>query len=271
MADPAGPVVRTGLSHRFARAIARRPGHSVINGLRARDQGAPDFPRFLDEHATYIDALGRAGLAVTVLPALEDYPDSVFVEDAALCFPEGIVMTHPGAPSRTGEAALLADDLEQSGYKVVRNDSGKPIDGGDVLVTDSRVLVGLSERTRPEGYAWLRSILEPWGYAVSAVETPKQVLHLKSDCSVLDGETILVTSRLAGEDCFASYRTITVPRGEEAAANSIRVNETVLVPEGFPATAGLLTGNGYRVKAVPVSQAALLDGGLSCMSLRIPA
>jgi dimethylargininase len=263
--------VHAGLSYRFARAIARRPGQSVVNGLRARDRGAPDFQHFLDEHATYVSALDRAGTAVTVLPALEDYPDSVFVEDAALCFPEGIVMTHPGAPSRTGEAALLADDLQRSGYGVVRNDSGKPIDGGDVLVTDTRVLVGLSERTRPEGFAWLRSILEPWGYVVSAVETPRQVLHLKSDCSVLDSDTILLTNRLAGEDCFSSYRTIVVPRGEEAAANSIRVNDTVLVPEGFPETASLLVSKGYRVEAVPASQPALLDGGLSCMSLRIPA
>lgn len=271
MTAPAGTVVRAGLSYRFDRAITRRPGQSVVNGIRARDRGTPDLQRFLEEHATYIDALERAGLAVTVLPALEDYPDSVFVEDAALCFPEGIVMTHPGAPSRTGEAALLADDLQQSGYQLICNDSGKPIDGGDVLLTDARVLVGLSERTRPDGFAWLRSILEPWGYAVSAVETPRQVLHLKSDCSVLDSDTILLTNRLAGEDCFRSYRTIVVPRGEEAAANSIRVNDVVLVPEGFPETASLLTSKGYRVEAVPVSQPALLDGGLSCMSLRIPA
>ena len=271
MTAPAGTVVRAGLSYCFDRAIARRPGQSVVNGIRARDRGRPDLQRFLEEHANYTDALERAGLAVTVLPALEDYPDSVFVEDAALCFPEGIVMTHPGAPSRTGEAVLLADDLEKAGYTVVRNDSGKSIDGGDVLLTDSRVLVGLSERTRPDGFAWLKSILAPWGYTVSAVQTPKQVLHLKSDCSVLDSETILLTSRLADEDCFASYRTITVPRGEEAAANSIRVNDIVFVPAGFPATAERLLDRGYRVETIPISQAALLDGGLSCMSLRMPA
>jgi dimethylargininase len=61
---------------------------------------------------------------------------------------------------------------------------------------------------------------------------------------------------------------LTVPQGEEAAANSIRVNDTVLIPAGFPATADLLTRSNFTVVEVPASQAALLDGGLSCMSLR---
>ena len=170
--------------------------------------------------------------------------------------------------ARAGAGVFVAGDA-RIGQSLVVNAIAEG--RGDVLLTDSRVLVGLSERTRPDGFAWLRSILAPWGYTVSAVQTPKQVLHLKSDCSVLDSETILLTSRLAGEDCFASYRTITVPRGEEAAANSIRVNEIVFLPAGYPATAERLLDRGYRVETIPVSQAALLDGGLSCMSLRIPA
>jgi hypothetical protein len=92
---------------------------------------------------------------------------------------------------------------------------------------------------------------------------------LKSDCSVLDSETILATSRLSAEECFRPFRVLTVPSGEEAAANSIRVNGKVLVPRGYPATAELLTGAGYTVALLPTSQPALLDGGLSCMSLRL--
>ena len=59
-----------------------------------------------------------------------------------------------------------------------------------------------------------------------------------------------------------------VPAGEEAAANCIRANDAVLVPGGFPATPELLDRAGYNVIAVPAGQAALLDGGLSCQSLR---
>jgi len=94
------------------------------------------------------------------------------------------------------------------------------------------------------------------------------VIHFKSDCSLLDSETILATSRLSAAECFAPFRVLTVPPGEEAAANSIRVNDKVLVPAGFPATAELISRAAYAVEVVKADQAALLDGGLSCMSLR---
>jgi dimethylargininase len=87
---------------------------------------------------------------------------------------------------------------------------------------------------------------------------------------VLGGDTVLATRRLAAADCFAPLRVLTVPPGEEAAANSLRVNDRVLVPAGYPATAERIAAAGYTVETVPVSQASLLDGGLSCMSLRVP-
>jgi dimethylargininase len=257
-----------GLSYQFTEAIARQPGQSVVRGLRATDRGTPDIERFQAEHKAYISALEQAGLKVTVLGASEAWPDSVFVEDAALCLPEGIVILRPGTPSRTGEGNLIATDLAGLGHKIHHNDSEGFIDGGDILVTDSAILAGLSKRTNQAGFDWLKSVLEAWGYTALAVHTPDNVLHFKSDCCVLDSNTILATSRLSGAKCFANFRVLTVPEGEEAAANSIRVNDTVLVPAGFPATAELLARENYAMEVVSVSQAALLDGGLSCMSLR---
>jgi len=259
------------LSYRFSDAIARRPGRSVVRGIRSIDQGSPDFERFLREHRAYLEALQRAGAKVTVLDALEEFPDSVFIEDDALCLPEAIVMLRPGAPSRTGEPALLAGVLEDLSYEVVRCDGEVFIDGGDILITDSAILVGLSGRTNRQGYNWLRSVLGAWGYPVEAVNTPRHVLHLKSECCVLDSETVLASHRLAATACFASLRVLTVPAGEEAASNTVRINDTVLVPAGFPATAELIAREGHAIEMLPVTQASLLDGGLSCMSLRIPA
>lgn len=265
-----GHLSVAGLSYRFSRAIVREPGRSIVRGIRAIDRGKPDFERFRHEHRDYISALQRAGTQVTVLRALEDWPDSVFIEDAALCLPEGIIVLRPGAPSRTGEADALANSLADTGHAVIARQRDGFVDGGDILVTDSVILVGLSERTDQRGFDWLKSVLQGWGYRVQAVRTPTGVLHFKSDCSVLDGATVLATGRLSAAECFTPFRVLTVPRGEEAAANSVRVNDTVLVPAGFPATSELIARAGYTVQTLVVSQASLLDGGLSCMSLRLP-
>jgi dimethylargininase len=259
---------RDGLSYCFTHAIARAPARSIGEGLRAVDRGTPEIERFETEHRAYLRALQAAGLDVTVLDAQESFPDSVFIEDAALCLPEGALILKPGASPRTGESEALAPELSRLGLETYRHHSNGFIDGGDILVTDSAVLVGLSSRTNKAGFEWLESVLERWEYKVLAVETPEQVLHFKSDCCVLDSTTVLATSRLSQEACFKSFNVLTVPTGEEAAANSIRVNDTVLIPAGFPATAEMLALEGYTIETVPVTQASLLDGGLSCMSLR---
>lgn len=263
-------VLRRGLSYRFSDAIVRSPGRSVVRGIRSIDRGAPDFERFLLEHQAYVEAVKRAGVNVTVLDAIEAFPDSVFIEDDALCLPEAIVMLRPGAPSRTAEPEFLAGALEDLAYEVVRFDGDGSIDGGDILITDAIILVGLSGRTNRQGCDWLRSVLDAWGYPVEAVKTPQPVLHLKSECCVLDSETVLASHRLAASGCFKALRVLTVPEGEEPAANSVRINDTVLVPAGFPATGELIAREGHIVTTVPVTQASLLDAGLSCMSLRLP-
>ncbi|MBA3730468.1 MAG: dimethylarginine dimethylaminohydrolase, partial [Sphingomonas sp.] len=82
----------------------RRPAQSVVQGLRADDRGDPIFEGIFAEHDAYVEALGSAGLEVTLLPPLEDFPDSMFIEDPALVFPDGAILLRPGAPSRASEA-----------------------------------------------------------------------------------------------------------------------------------------------------------------------
>src|SRR5690348_18294058 len=95
----------------FNSAIVRLPGKSVVNGLRAGAGPSPVFEKVLAEHAAYVEALRRAGVHVTVLDALEQFPDSIFVEDPALVFSEAAILLRPGAPSRLGEAEALAPAL----------------------------------------------------------------------------------------------------------------------------------------------------------------
>ncbi len=100
------------------------------------------------------------------------------------------------------------------------------------------------------------------------VFTPPGVLHFKTDCSLLDAETILATERLDASGCFAGYRVIHTAEGEEACANAIRFNDRVLMPAGFPRTAEKLAAAGYSIAEIGNSECARLDGGMSCLSLR---
>lgn len=252
----------------FSRAITRRPASSIVNGLRAEDIGTPDLEQMLADHAHYVATLKRTGAEVIELPPLEDYPDGVFVEDTALCLPQGAILMRPGAPTRMGEVDEMEPVLRQVYDDVRRIEGPGHIEGGDILVTSREVLVGRSARTDAQGVAELEAIVSDWGHSLREVFTPPGVLHFKTDCSLLDAETVLSTKRLEASGCFEGYRVINTAEGEEAAANTIRFNELVLMPAGFPRTAETLDKAGFEVVEINNSECAKLDGGMSCLSLR---
>lgn len=251
----------------FTAAIARRPGASVVKGLRAGGGPDPSLDALLAEHAGYIRALETAGLAVTVLDPLEEFPDAIFVEDPALVFPQAAIVLRPGAPSREGEGAFLRDALAARFGQVLDLSEGFA-DGGDVLAMPDKVFIGLSARTDRVGATALAALLEELGYNPVIAETPREVLHLKTASSLIDEETVLATRPLAASGIFAGYRVIEVPEGEESGANVLRVRDHLILSDRFPRIAELLDGHGAQLLRIPNAEIEKIDAGFTCMSLR---
>ena len=254
--------------YRFDSALVRAPSRSVVHGLRAHDRGDPTYDGVKAEHDAYLAALRAAGVEVTVLPALEGFPDSIFIEDPALVFTEGAILLRPGALTRFGEAAAIEPVLRTRFDQVLELADVGSADGGDVLVTAQGVLVGLSERTDEAGANALLSCLAKLGRQAEIVATPKEVLHFKTDCSLLDDETVLCTTRIAHAEVFRKLKRLIVPQGEEPAANALRVNDVVLAGTQYPRTIDMLDRTGFDVVPLSTSEVGKLDAGLSCMSLR---
>jgi dimethylargininase len=255
------------MSTRFSNAIVRAPARSVVRGLRTVDMGAPSYEGVLAEHAAYVAALEAAGVAVEVLPASDDFPDSVFVEDAALVFGHAAIRLRPGAATRAGEADEIAPVLARRFDRVLTLDEGTA-EGGDVLWTPRGLFIGCSARTSADGAKALIRLLGEIGLKGVPVQTPPGVLHFKSDCSLLNNETILSTPRLAASSVFDGFRVVLTPEGEEGAANAVRINGGLLMSAGYPRTAEMLGALGFCVVTLATAQIAKLDAGLSCMSLR---
>ncbi|TCN31344.1 dimethylarginine dimethylaminohydrolase family protein [Sinorhizobium americanum] len=254
-------------AYHFNSIIVREPSRSVVNGLRAKDRGSPTYEDVKAEHDAYVDAMREAGVKATVLPPLEAFPDSIFVEDPALVFTEGAIVLRPGAAARVGEAGEIAPTLRDM-FDTVHDLPAGYADGGDVLTTQESVMIGLSARTDRAGAEALRACLDKLGRKSEIVKTPEGVLHFKTDCSLLDQETVLSTNRLARSGVFQNFRQMLIPEGEEAAANALRVNEVVMVGADFPRTIEMLDKAGYKVVTLKTTEIRKIDAGLSCMSLR---
>ena len=253
--------------HDFDRAILRRPGRSVVNGLRAHDGPGPDYEQVAAEHAAYAAALEQAGVATRILDSLEQFPDSIFVEDPALTFGEGAILLNPGTATRGEESGHLLPVLQQDFPSVVRLEDGHA-DGGDVLVTPGLVMIGLSHRTDPAGARSLAQALQQLGRAAQIVTPPEGALHLKTIATLIDEETILTTVEGEASGLFARFRQIVVDRDEEPAANALRVNDTLLLSANYPRIAERLDIAGYKLGLLDTTHINRIDAGLSCMSLR---
>ena len=262
-------IASTARSHatKFVHAVTLTPALSAINGLRSEDRGAVDIDVMIKQHRDYINALKHAGAEVTELEALTEFPDAQFVEDTALCLPGLAVMMRPGAKSRRGEVAPMRGVLSEK-FDHIEDISEGSIEAGDILTTPKEILVGLSSRTNVEGAEQLKNILQRYGFLVRVFNTPPEVLHFKTDCSLIDDHCLLSTKRLAASGCFEDYTVLLTPEGEEEAANMIRYNDHIIMAEGFDKTESMLRENGFNVLTVANSECAKIDGGMSCLSLR---
>ena len=98
----------------FQHVIVRRPCPSVCKGITsAPELGRPDYEKALGQHDAYIEALKHCGVEVTVLDAMDEFPDSCFVEDTAVLTPNCAIISNPGAPTRQRESAYMVDTIKR--------------------------------------------------------------------------------------------------------------------------------------------------------------
>lgn len=224
-----------------------------------------DVPKAIAQHKAYQECLTELGVRVVSLPAEPGLPDAVFVEDPAIILDEVAIISHMGAPSRRPEAQSLTNVLLH--YRPLRFLSEPAtLDGGDVLRIDRSIFVGLSRRTNRDAVAQLRDLLEPHGYHVRPVVVGG-CLHLKSACSYIGKNTILLNRSLIDPEPLSGFELLNVPEEEPAAANALLVNDVVMIPSSFRQTRALLEGRGFQVRTLDVSELQKAEAGVTCTSL----
>lgn len=147
------------------------------------------------QHGLYAAALRRnpAVAAVVELPAADDEPDSVFVEDVLVYAKQRLVTTRPARASRLREVASLLKQpsfhsmLKEYIINFVHSElataaekdqlAGVCLEGGDVLQIGNVTFLGQSTRTNAAGARYLDTML---GTVVVPVPVPASTLHLKS-------------------------------------------------------------------------------------------
>ena len=211
------------------------------------------------------DCLAELGARIVSLAAEPGLPDAVFVEDAAVVLDEIAVIANMGAVSRRPEVASVAEALAR--YRPLKFlTAPATLDGGDVMRIGRSLFVGLSRRTNRQGVEQLSDLVRPHGYQIQPVEVTG-CLHLKSACSYVGNNTILVNRSLIDVAPLGGFELLDVPEEESAAANALLLNGVVILPESFPQTRALLEERGFRVRTVDVSELQKAEAGVTCCTV----
>ena len=231
--------------------------------LTFKERETIDVPLAREQHRGYEQALESLGVRVQTLPARDELPDSVFVEDAAVVFDEVAVITTPGTPTRAAEGEAIAETLER--YRPLRRVLPPgTLDGGDVLCIGRAVYVGRSTRSNDEGIARFRELLAPFGYTVTAVPL-RNALHLKTACTYAGRGVLLANPEWVDTCLFARVTILAVP--EPWGASVLDVGGKLVMPASYPRTRELLEKKGFETLAVDLSELQKAEGGPTCLSL----
>jgi dimethylargininase len=248
-------------------ALVRAPSSRLAEGIVTHISRRPvDVGLAQAQHAAYVDALAASGWTIRPVPAAEDCPDSVFVEDAVVVCEDLAVLTRPGAPARRAEVAGVAAMVDALGLRTAEIRAPGTIDGGDVLQAGRTVYVGRSGRTNGAGIAQLRALLAPLGRTVIAVPLAN-ALHLKSAVTALPDGTFLLLPELVPAGLFPRVR----PVAEEAGCHVVPLGgDQVLIAASAPRTAEFLADLGFTPVVVDISEFEKLEGCVTCLSVLLP-
>ena len=250
----------------MAIAFVRRPASSLVHcevTHVAREK--IDLPSAFRQHQEYCQAIQNGGITVESLPPEESFPDGACIEDNAIILPELAVIASMGTASRQSEPALLVSVLSRH-RRLVGVSPPATIEGGDVFRIGKTLYVGASSRTNRAGVNALRDVVEPLGYGVALLPI-RGCLHLKTACTPLDDDTLLVNPDWLDGDALKTFRLVSIPPEEPFAANVLRLPAGILGNAAYPRTLDLIQAHGYPVTGVELTEFSKAEAGPTCLSL----
>jgi N-dimethylarginine dimethylaminohydrolase len=184
---------------------AFRSAAAVGDEWRAHNFVAPpDYDRAIDEYDRFVERIHKLGGQTQFLPADPAVSiDSIYVRDASVFCPRGVVLCRMGKPQRAAEPSAQRAYFAGAGVPVLGTiEAPGTLEGGDVAwLSDRIVAVGRGYRTNDEGIRQLRALLGDTIDELIVVPLPHwrgagDVFHLMSIISPVDRDLAVVYSPL---------------------------------------------------------------------------
>ena len=245
------------------RAIVRPPGANFKGCLSSHPlHHTLNLELALEQHKTYRRTLVDLGLDLIELKPDDVYPDACFVEDTVVVHENRAIITRMAKESRRGESQKVEEVLSK--FKQIKSvvEPGL-LEGGDVIHLPDSLICGITKRSNHEGATQMEKWLE---IPVHCIED-KTIMHIKSHLTYLGRNTVLVNPRYAGNPHLEPYTKIVLPDEETHSANTVVIDDIVIMSIRHKKTAELVKDAGFEVIHLDMSEFEKCDGALTCLSI----
>ena len=253
----------------------------IINESQRQWYDGPDAPTpaaVTEQLNGFIDTLTARGVAVHQPHPLPYLPDQMMTRDIGVVIGDTFVVTTMAAKSRRHEWRGYAHLFEHfpEHVKVLFGPEDLVIEGGDIVVDQGKVFVGIGQRTTLAGAAWLMQLVP--GYEIvpvnlNGLEDGEDVLHL--DCSFLpvgDGYALIYPGGMRDIPAALreSYELIEVSRDEQQmlGTNVLSLSpDCVISRDDSVRINSEMRARGIEVIELPYSEPPKTGGSFRCCTL----
>lgn len=250
---------------------------SVLQQLRHNSWGYYRYKKVREQQQRLVEVFRGYGVSVLHLDNMPGVGTQHYTRDIAFCIDDALFMARMGTRYRAREQHALQALLPRLS-KVVYLDHGR-IEGGDVMLFEDKVLVGLGEATDMAGVEALRRKLAELGNPREVVAIPfshRGVIHLDTKFNIVGNRVALFARK-----SFSPYtirwleRHFDLIEATDKETRGIEINTValggnrVVVQEKSERLAGLMQQKGVTPIPVDYSEVTQLPGAFRCTTLPI--
>ncbi|MCR8847696.1 arginine deiminase family protein [Rossellomorea sp. SC111] len=229
-----------------------------------------DIDKAVSQHKRFVEVLDKNGSEVIHLQPSPEFNEQVFTRDIGFTIHDQFFVASMNTDVRRGEVKTLKHWLEEN--EVPYNELLHSIEGGDVLVDEENIWIGVSGRTNQLAIQSLRNKLTP--YKVHELPLREDILHLDCVFTIISSEWALVYPPAFSKEDLATikkhYNIITVTDDEQfqMGPNVLAIGDQKIISlTQNQALNERIRAEGFNVIELDLSEIIKSGGSFRCCTL----
>jgi N-dimethylarginine dimethylaminohydrolase len=233
--------------------------------------GTVDMELVFQQYNDFVNLIINQGIRVQFLDIMNS-TEQVYTRDIGFVIKDIFFISKLKSSERADEIRSLMRFVEKYKFKyhIMQNN----IEGGDVVMHDKEIFIGLSDRTTQQGIDELQRVLDQNNIDKKTIPVnfDKSKIHLDCAFNTLDKDSCVITEYLYDVDLVTEYFKniiqLSKEQADEYGTNYAYLGGNTLISSS-KSTSELLKSHGYDVYYHDFTEIAKGEGSFGCSTLPI--